>query len=62
MTGKDYETIATCIKAEWNDMYLDRREGSKERAFYSLVNRIAIELELDNPQFDRAKFERACGF
>lgn len=62
MTKKDYITIAACVKAEWETRAFDLGKGSKERAIYSLHSRIANACKAENPNFDRNKFEKACGF
>ncbi len=60
MTPKDYRTIAACIKEERQNLRLD--SGSSERTLYSLVVRLMVECAKQNPRFNRAKFEKACGY
>ncbi len=58
--------IAKCIRAEWNSRHLDLSQHQNfmvnERTIYSIMNRITVELAIENPHFDRDEFERACGF
>lgn len=50
MTKKDYELIAGVFaRTAWDDIAK------------SMAVNLAIELEKDNPRFDRAKFLTACG-
>ncbi len=62
MTTKDYQAIAGAIKAELDCCRLDECEDIQRRTVYSLCKSIGKIFAADNPQFDRDRFERACGF
>jgi predicted secreted Zn-dependent protease len=54
MSRKDYGLIAEAIKA--------RMDCTTQRAIVrDIANSIADKLQADNPNFDRAKFLKACG-
>ena len=58
MTRKDYITLAACIEGAFSASALDM----ERHAVRDVAARIALELKLDNPRFDRARFSEACGF
>ncbi len=61
MTKKDHETIAQCFMlAKVNDLWTGVRNGHGYRR--AVAERLAVELMIDNPSFDRDRFMRACGF
>jgi hypothetical protein len=71
MTCKTYNTIAACINAEREtvgggptSLVIARCPSGRTNVgvVYSLMNRIAVEMKMDNPNFDRDRFEVACGF
>jgi hypothetical protein len=58
MTRKDYVLIAETIKNQFS--YYD--ESTPEvKALKELSLRMAYDLGMDNPRFDRARFLDACG-
>ena len=68
MTRKDYEAIAKVI-AQAN-MALESRvtadsdrynEGGEDMLHF-VANNLCVTLKADNPNFDRSRFLRACGF
>lgn len=65
MTQKDYRMIAKGIKIELDKIIYDDKPYEKAAfrcTLYSLMHYLQDNLELDNPRFDRHKFEAACGF
>ena len=56
MTKKDYELIARAIKA---DKTAEKREREEVRA--EIAYRLAVDLEMQNPRFNRELFLTACG-
>ena len=54
MSRRDYETIAACLANA-------PRGATVEADRRSVASAIALELELDNPRFDRTRFLAACG-
>jgi hypothetical protein len=59
MSKKDYVVLAHAIFST----KLSTREVLGAGSVLKLVtDRIATELEIDNPQFDRELFVKACGF
>lgn len=63
MTRKDYRAIAGCILDERNGSIMSR---SNERNTILRLERLACQLsdvfKTDNPNFDRDRFMKACGF
>jgi hypothetical protein len=62
MTRKDYRALALCIGYELG--YVDAHVSPEahqaaERAIHGVAQRIAIEAQVENPRFDRAKFDAA---
>ena len=54
MTRKDYKAIAQAvIPSAW---------GMGGSDYVLLVDRLSAVFERDNPNFDRARWELACGF
>jgi len=58
MTKTDYEMVASVIKFTL-ETYQDNPESILTISI--LVDRLADELEFDNPKFNRNKFLNACG-
>jgi hypothetical protein len=52
MSRKDYEKFAQMMRQTH-----DLNKGQRE----TMANRIATILALDNPNFDRVRFIKACG-
>jgi hypothetical protein len=64
MTQKDYVLIAEVIKrASELDAIIEVSRGTEivSIGHYTLTERFAQMLAADNPRFDRAKFQKACG-
>ena len=65
MTKKDYELLAQDVKAHFESMDEETQytetENAKAEVKYAL-SYFARAMERDNPNFDREKFELACGF
>ncbi len=59
MTRKDYVLIAECVRVQ---TFATPGQGACQATAFAIANAIALELALDNPRFDRARFMRACGF
>lgn len=55
MTKKHYEMVAKILKRE------NTRVGGDDGMIESIATLLAIEFKLDNPNFDRTKFLKACG-
>lgn len=55
MTRKDYVLIAAAI----NGVYLDA-DWNQHCTIIALVDDLSDALLVDNPQFDREKFKKAC--
>jgi hypothetical protein len=63
MTKKDYILIAATINArrpKQNESYYGLSVADAE-TLNALARDFAINLAVDNPRFDRAKFLQACG-
>lgn len=62
MTRKDYERIASAIN-ETRDTVIPGGEHRmySDSTLDNLANRMADELQRDNPMFDRERFINACG-
>lgn len=59
MTKRHFEAIAALIDAE----QAQYGEHSSERlAVRDVAIRLAVQFNIENPQFDRAMFLTACGF
>lgn len=56
MTKKNYIRIARAIADA-----LQRENANPRATLNVLASRVADELALDNPRFDRPRFMRACG-
>jgi len=57
MTKKDYELIARGIKG----VYMDCEDEIEQYAVSEVARSLSIDLQDDNPRFDRNKFLTACG-
>jgi hypothetical protein len=53
MSAKDYITIACCIGRAIHDS----KSEAERRGIASVQQRLTLELELDNPRFNRRRFE-----
>lgn len=64
MTRKDYVLIAQAIKREHDTPGISGENPRLivDRVQYNMAKSIANVLAWDNPQFDRERFMRACGF
>lgn len=63
MTRKDYERIASIIN-ETRDTVIPGGEHRmySDSTLYNLADRMADELQRENPKFNRERFISACGF
>lgn len=71
MTKKDYELIARAFhikNTNFNYPHLKSERSSIKQRYNSILDaeiqtarRLAMQLELDNPNFNRVKFLIACG-
>jgi hypothetical protein len=65
MTRKDYIIVAACIREQTKIAHQDISPRDLSPHATQLARRIALafalEAELDNPRFDRARFLKACG-
>ncbi len=62
MTRKDYELLAATIATRVRITKLVRPGPSQQlSAVDSLARELAINLAVENPAFDRARFLSACG-
>jgi hypothetical protein len=63
MTRKDYELIAGGIAyaKELSKTLGGIDEETRDRITLLIAQKIASELEMDNPRFNRALFLKACG-
>ena len=59
MTRKHYILIADTFKKTLKDMPLDE---TSFKQFYALANNLSSRLKEDNPNFDKNRFIKACGF
>ena len=57
MTKKDYELIAKAIKNATADLIISANTETTDNIVWGL----ALELEKENPKFNRNKFVKACG-
>ncbi len=58
MTKKDYILIADILRY----YKINRPDNKQQELISQLSNDLCVELEKDNPRFDRVKFEKAVGF
>ncbi len=62
MTKKDYELIAGTIKNfKFGWIESGGFDTGEIEAIDNLSNNLALELQAENPKFDRTKFLEACG-
>lgn len=54
---RHYETLAACIREQRAAAI---RENRDLRSLEMLASAITLELQLDNPRFNRERFENAC--
>jgi hypothetical protein len=67
MSKKDYELIARALKdskpqSKLNANYQDNVYFERMVVWESVINKVAAEMENENPRFNRAKFLQACGY
>jgi hypothetical protein len=63
MTRKDYEIIAravSVVKSTYDEVDGAYTEIALE-VIDELANQLSLELQIDNPRFDRERFREACG-
>lgn len=63
MTRKDFEAVAEIIRT--NSHVVSLSTTFEEGALFagsSIADEICKVFKADNPQFDREKFQQACGF
>jgi hypothetical protein len=58
MSKKDYVAIAKAVSRTVAD---DPDHRAKRVCLEALANRLAFDMALDNPRFDRERFLTACG-
>lgn len=62
MTRKHFQMIADAIKATHPTEYSDSGDRMIATATkFEIASRIAVELKVANPRFDRDRFMEACG-
>mgnify|MGYP006899563594 FL=1 len=61
MTRKDYELLARVVKRERDSWNENNANLVAIDTCYRFALGLAHELEKDNPEFNRAKFIKACG-
>jgi hypothetical protein len=59
MTRKDYVLIANCLRITLNRATVVT-DGESAHAIRGVIDDLAVELQRNNPQFNRGKFLAAC--
>lgn len=62
MSRKQYRDIADVIKDAWEEIenYPESDQAGARITVRNITNGLAIVFEIDNPRFDRQRFQLAC--